>query len=862
VSDYQLNFVFLGKDEGAEDTAKAVAAALQDLGDKSEQAKPKADGLFSKFTITAGDAVHAVQAVVGVVSDVGHALIDGNAKFEQYNVAYTTLIKNSDDFKAANSTVTDSLELNALASDAAKQHMQELADFGARTPFDLPGVVEADTVLQGFGLNSSAAAEKFGFAGKEILTIAGDVASGTGVNFKEMALTLGKFSSGATGEAISRMQELGITNRDELSKLGLEFSKAGQLMSPLPEAMNTVLTLMKQKYGGLMDAQSQTFTGMMSNLDDWKGQTMRSLGEPIFEALKPQLASLLTFLGSDTTKQAIASFAHGLADGVTFVGNLASVLHDYGIPAMEGIASATAAYAMVTLPAAIPAVLTATAAFMAQAVAVAAAVAPLALIAIAVAAVTKAYSDFKQQNEDATQSLLESREWWNNSTQALHDFDGASDATKGKLSGLKTAVEENRAELQREITSLAERREAGLVSDAQYTREMETINQHRVAVTASSEALARQMQIASETDKYDAHEEALHAMVSAQNDYTQAVQATEKELADADKAIDKVYKAAPQALQTAAATTNTFLAQQAEQQATHEQKIADLEAQFADAKTTKAKEAVQAKIDAENTGYEQSSTAAAAAYAQAEAAQRAHLGKELIDYVQALAVKNTAFREKSGDLTDAIAKEYGVIEGQTTRSFGAMLNTIDGFANSTQTDASSVAHHLGLVTDAAANTQRTMDNLAKQYAIEIKEDLDAHRITAEEYARALADIPRRVETTVTTHYEHTGQRSEDDQNPRHHPEARASGGPVNASTPYLVGEAGPELFVPRTSGAIVSTPALAAALGGGAGATYNQTFLTISPGAIVINGDKGQDVTALAELVIRKITDKMTLRRT
>jgi len=42
--------------------------------------------------------------------------------------------------------------------------------------------------------------------------------------------------------------------------------------------------------------------------------------------------------------------------------------------------------------------------------------------------------------------------------------------------------------------------------------------------------------------------------------------------------------------------------------------------------------------------------------------------------------------------------------------------------------------------------------------------------------------------------------------------ARASGGPVSAGAPYLVGEEGPELFVPRSSGAIVPNAAIA---GGG-----------------------------------------------
>jgi hypothetical protein len=47
--------------------------------------------------------------------------------------------------------------------------------------------------------------------------------------------------------------------------------------------------------------------------------------------------------------------------------------------------------------------------------------------------------------------------------------------------------------------------------------------------------------------------------------------------------------------------------------------------------------------------------------------------------------------------------------------------------------------------------------------------------------------------------------------------ARASGGPVSADTPYLVGERGAELFVPNTSGAIVPN----SKLGGGGDVTVN-----------------------------------------
>lgn len=45
--------------------------------------------------------------------------------------------------------------------------------------------------------------------------------------------------------------------------------------------------------------------------------------------------------------------------------------------------------------------------------------------------------------------------------------------------------------------------------------------------------------------------------------------------------------------------------------------------------------------------------------------------------------------------------------------------------------------------------------------------------------------------------------------------ARANGGPVNSGTPYIVGERGPELFVPSNSGKIISNSAMRS--GGGSG---------------------------------------------
>jgi phage-related protein len=73
---------------------------------------------------------------------------------------------------------------------------------------------------------------------------------------------------------------------------------------------------MKDKFGGMMQAQSSTFEGMVSNLMDWKGQALRIAGEPIFNALKDQLAGLLTVLNSDQAQAGVLALGQGIASGI------------------------------------------------------------------------------------------------------------------------------------------------------------------------------------------------------------------------------------------------------------------------------------------------------------------------------------------------------------------------------------------------------------------------------------------------------------------------------------------------------------------------------------------------------------------
>ena len=109
--------------------------------------------------------------------------------------------------------------------------------------------------------------------------------------------------------------------------------------------------------------------------------------------------------------------------------------------------------------------------------------------------------------------------------------------------------------------------------------------------------------------------------------------------------------------------------------------------------------------------------------------------------------------------------------------------------------------------------------------IEVKIRLDKYEAIV-----AIDDVNQRIEEMKQFAY------SPGSYNRPKPPAGRAVGGPVNAGTPYLVGERGPELFVPSGYGKIIDNMATMATLTGGtpvAGGGVNVT-INLPPG---VNGD-------------------------
>jgi uncharacterized small protein (DUF1192 family) len=208
--------------------------------------------------------------------------------------------------------------------DQAKERIAELSNFAASTPFELPEIAAASKTLE--TLTRGALATGDG------LRIVGDVASGTGQSFEEIAVTIGRLYDGLdsgrpVGEALARLQELGVVSGDVRGKIE-ELQKEGRKGAEVWAVAESALG----RFSGSMELQSQTWNGKLSTLSDNIGMAFAAFGEPIIDAVKPFLDGAIGATGSLTEKA--AAFGQKIAEVIGFIaaafstGELTSIIGD------------------------------------------------------------------------------------------------------------------------------------------------------------------------------------------------------------------------------------------------------------------------------------------------------------------------------------------------------------------------------------------------------------------------------------------------------------------------------------------------------------------------------------------------------
>lgn len=274
----QLQAIIGADTRGLERGVSASRGLLHGLTDDIRHMASTAAGFIARDLIVGG-----FNRIKNAIADTGRAMVDANRNWETYTTQFTVQLK---------------------SQEAALRRLAELEEFAMFAPGGLDDLIQADIILQNFGIHAEDAARRWGYSGREIRSIAADVAAGTSASFEEISTWFGRFAAGDTGRAIMRLQQLGVVTQEQLRRMGVEFDKAGSITSPVDQAFTALLRLAEEKFGGLTRIQSGTLKGMQEQLEDWNVQQKRVWGEPVFDLYKEGLSELLSFLDSDAMEQA------------------------------------------------------------------------------------------------------------------------------------------------------------------------------------------------------------------------------------------------------------------------------------------------------------------------------------------------------------------------------------------------------------------------------------------------------------------------------------------------------------------------------------------------------------------------------
>lgn len=233
---------FKGVQDGVAQTARVVEQQGQSIENVFNRIKSVASVAFAGFT--AKEIISTLGTVRG--------------EFQQFEIAFETMLG---------------------SGQKAKGMISDLANLAASTPFDMKGVVNGAKQLLAYG-----------FAANEItetMRRLGDVSAGLGLNLQDLTWLYG--TTMVQGRLFTRdlMQFTGrgIPLTEELAKqFGVTKDKVSELVTAgkvgFPEVKKAIESLTNEggKFGGLIEKQSHSITGQISNIQDTIEMAINDLG--------------------------------------------------------------------------------------------------------------------------------------------------------------------------------------------------------------------------------------------------------------------------------------------------------------------------------------------------------------------------------------------------------------------------------------------------------------------------------------------------------------------------------------------------------------------------------------------------------
>lgn len=224
----------------------------------------------------------------GTAGALGKSIVDITSKFEQWQVAFETL--------------TGSTE-------KANKLMGDLKDLAKATPFELPGLIDSTKRLLAMGIETEKVIET--------TRMLGDITAGVGTEkMPQLILAFGQVKTAGRlmGQELRQFNEAGVDLLGGIAaNLGKTKAEVKEMVSEGLIGFSDVEQAMKDmtseggKFFNLMEKQSKTFGGTVSNIQDNLTMMSLAIGNQLLPHLKQLATAIKEWTGEESNVRAITN---------------------------------------------------------------------------------------------------------------------------------------------------------------------------------------------------------------------------------------------------------------------------------------------------------------------------------------------------------------------------------------------------------------------------------------------------------------------------------------------------------------------------------------------------------------------------
>lgn len=249
-----LHIAITGDNQGFINALNGARAGVRATAREVEQSGGSIEQMFNRIKVAAGGVFAGLSAKTFV-----EQVMNIRGEFQQLEVAFKTMLG---------------------SADQASNLMQQMTTLAATTPFDLKGVAGGAKQLMAYGLSADKVSDT--------LRRLGDVAAGLSIPLNDIVYLYGTTMSQGRmyTQDLNQFTGRGIPMIQELAKqFGVAEGQVKDLVTEgkvgFPQVQKAIEDLTNEggKFGGLMEAQSHTITGQISNIEDSIDMMFNDIGK-------------------------------------------------------------------------------------------------------------------------------------------------------------------------------------------------------------------------------------------------------------------------------------------------------------------------------------------------------------------------------------------------------------------------------------------------------------------------------------------------------------------------------------------------------------------------------------------------------